>query len=174
MSTNKLKTTRKALHITSRILACISVVLIGIFVIADTLLTDKAVEVLLTDFVFTSEELGKPADIIINSGKEAVRYKTWYSSVEDNLNGNGEIAWYAQGEGTVLLQNDKNTLPLAAGDKVSLYGVTGYDPMYCLDGAGNNKINSPLAYDKKAEENRRQFFYDEFEKVGLEMNKAMM
>lgn len=173
MSTNKLKTMRKALHITSRILACISVVLIGIFVIADTLLTDKAVEVLLTDFVFTSEELGKPADIIINSGKEAVRYKTWYSSVEDNLNGNGEIAWYAQGEGTVLLQNDKNTLPLAAGDKVSLYGVTGYDPMYCLDGAGNNKINSPLAYDKKAEENRRQFFYDEFEKVGLEMNKNL-
>lgn len=173
MSTNKLKTTRKALHITSRILACISVVLVGLLVLVDTLLTDKSVEALLTEQVFKSEELGKPADIIVNSGKEAVRYKTWYSSIEDNLNGNGEIAWYTQGEGTVLLQNDNNALPLSAGDKVSLYGVTGYDPMYCLDGAGNNKINSPLAYDKDVQVDRRQFFYSEFENVGLNMNKSL-
>ena len=92
----------------------------GLTLIAGSLLTNDDVSNLLTSFVFKD----KPADVVVSTGKEPVRYKTWYSSVEDTLNGNGQIARIAQAEGTVLLKNEENALPLAAGTKVSLYGVT--------------------------------------------------
>ncbi|MDE5729814.1 MAG: glycoside hydrolase family 3 C-terminal domain-containing protein [Clostridia bacterium] len=164
---------RKALHLTAKILFNIAVVLLGVYFIVSTLVLDSAVEGLLTDYLFKD----KPADVIINTGKEPVRYKTWYSSVEDNLNGSGEMAWFAQAEGTVLLQNDGNVLPLSEENakKVSLFGVEAYDPMYCVDGAGNNKINDPAAYGKSVNTQiyRRQYFYDEFEKAGLDVNETL-
>ncbi len=41
-----------------------------------------------------------------------------------------------EGEGIVLLKNDNGTLPLAAGSKVSLIGVTAMDPVYGGTGSG--------------------------------------
>ena len=41
-----------------------------------------------------------------------------------------------EGEGIVLLKNEKDTLPLAAGSKVSLVGVTVMDPVYGGTGSG--------------------------------------
>ncbi len=41
-----------------------------------------------------------------------------------------------EGEGIVLLKNDNGTLPLAAGGKVSLVGVTVMDPVYGGTGSG--------------------------------------
>ena len=41
-----------------------------------------------------------------------------------------------EGEGIVLLKNDNGTLPLAAGSKVSLVGVTVMDPVYGGTGSG--------------------------------------
>ena len=41
-----------------------------------------------------------------------------------------------EGEGIVLLKNDNNTLPFAAGSKVSLVGVTVMDPVYGGTGSG--------------------------------------
>ena len=160
---------KKALNIFSKILFTIMAIVFGITVIAATLLKSENVSNLLTQFVFKD----KPEDIIVSTGNEPVRYKTWYSSVEDNLNGNGEIARLAQAEGTVLLKNDNAALPFETGEKVSLYGVTAYDPMYCLDGAGNNKINDPIAYNGKSEVYRRQFFYDEFKNAGLILNEDL-
>lgn len=160
---------RKPLHLAAKIAFNVMAVVLGLFLLVSTLLTDPKVESLLTEHVFKD----KPADITVSTGKEPVRYKTWYSSINDILDGNGEIAWLTQAEGTVLLKNNGGTLPLAKGTKVSLYGVTAYDPMYCLDGAGNNKINDPAAYNGRSEVYRRQFFYDEFEKAGLVMNSKL-
>ena len=160
---------KNKLSFISKILFNVFAVLFGILIIVNAIITDDTVASLLTEHVFKD----KPADMIVNTGKEPVRYKTWYSSTDDALNGNGEIAWLAQAEGTVLLKNQNNSLPLKKGSKVSIYGVTGYDPMYCLDGAGNSKINDPAAYNGKSEESRRQFFYDEFEKAGLVMNSKL-
>ncbi len=160
---------KKILNLVSKILFNVMALIFGLTLIAGSLLTNDDVSNLLTSFVFKD----KPADVVVSTGKEPVRYKTWYSSVEDTLNGNGQIARIAQAEGTVLLKNEENALPLAAGTKVSLYGVTAYDPMYCLDGAGNNKINDPKAYNGLSEVDRRQFFYDEFKKAGLDMNEKL-
>ncbi len=101
---------------------------------------------------------------IINTGKTPIRFKTWYSSVEDVLNGNGDVAKAAESEGAVLLKNDNSALPLnTATDTVSLFGVTAYDPMYSLDGAGEVKIN----------ESRQQYLYDMLEKDGVTLNKDL-
>lgn len=159
----------KISYLITRIFFNIMAVLFGLILIVSVVMTNPSVESLLTENVFKD----KPEDVVISTGKEPVRYKTWYSSITDILDGNGEIAWLAQSEGTVLLQNKNDSLPLSAGEKVSLYGVTGYDPMYCLDGAGNNKINDPAAYNGRSEVYRRQFFYDEFEKVGFDMNEKL-
>lgn len=173
----KLTKIRNILHIVSKVLINVFAILLGVVIVLGNLIYNENVESLLSQFVFKDEG----GSVTVNTGKAPVRYKTWYSSVEDTLNGNGEIAWLAQAEGTVLLKNAEvkvsgktaPALPLAAGEKVSLYGVTAYDPMYCLDGAGNNKINDPQAYDKKGQVNRRQFFYSEFSKAGLTMNSKL-
>lgn len=166
---------RKTLLLISRIFFNVMAAVLGLTIIAGVVMSNPAVESLLTEHVFKD----KPEDIVVPSGKEPVRFKTWYSSIDDILEGNGEIAWLAQSEGTVLLKNEvvgdtgTKSLPLAAGTKVSLYGVTAYDPMYCLDGAGNNRINDPRAWNGRSEVDRRQFFYDEFEKVGFDMNEDL-
>lgn len=160
---------KSVLHLISKIFFNIMVILFGIATLAGVFTHNEDVANLLTENVFKD----KPADISVSTGKERVRYKTWYSSVDDLLNGNGEIAYLAEAEGITLLKNENKALPLKAGEKVSLYGVTAYDPMYSLDGAGNSKINDPQSYNGKSEVNRRQFFYDEFEKVGLTMNKTL-
>ncbi len=159
----------KIFDVIAKVLFNITAIVFGLVTLFNIVTMDENVANLLTENVFKD----KPADVTYSTGLEPVRYKTWYSSVDDTLNGNGEIAWLAQSEGTVLLKNENNVLPLAANTKVSLYGVTGYDPMYCLDGAGNNKINDPAAYNGKSEVYRRQFFYSEFEKAGLQMNKTL-
>ncbi len=166
MKINKIK---KILHIISIALFNVMAVFFGLTIVVNALFADESVNNLLSQYVF--KDTGGTQTV--NTGKAPIRYKTWYSSIEDILNGNGEIAWYAQKEGSVLLKNENNALPLKAEEKVSLYGVTAYDPMYCLDGAGNNKINDPQAYKVKSEIYRRQFFYEEFKKVGLNMNESL-
>ena len=160
---------RKILHVITKILFNVMAILFGLGILIDTVTVHPDIAALLTEHVFKDQA----ADVTVSTGKEPVRFKTWYTSIEDILDGNGQIAEFAQAEGTVLLKNDDNVLPLAAGTKVSLYGVTGYDPMYSIDGAGNNKINDPQAWNGKSEVYRRQFFYEEFEKVGFEMNEDL-
>lgn len=115
--------------------------------------------------------LGQPTVETITSGKEPVYFKSWYQSVEDVLAGSGDFAKAAEAEGAVLLKNEllngsttKRALPLdKTQDKVSLFGVTAYDPMYSLNGAGAVGVN----------QDRKQFFFEEFEKVGLDVNEDL-
>ena len=100
------------------------------------------------------------------TGKEPVRYKTWYSSVRDNFNGSGDVAKAAQAEGTVLLKNENNALPLnSTNDKVSFFGVSSYQTIYSLDGAGEVKINFDT--------NDEQYFTDEMREEGFDVNQDL-
>ena len=45
-------------------------------------------------------------------------------------------------EGTVLLWNDNDTLPLAEGSKVSLFGIASAEGKYALSGYGSGKIDA--------------------------------
>lgn len=63
-------------------------------------------------------------------------YESAYSSLAD-LKAAGEAkVREVEGEGIVLLKNDNRVLPLAAGSRVSLVGVTVLDPVYGGTGSG--------------------------------------
>lgn len=149
----------KRLYLASKVIFNITTITFGTSLLIGGLLKNDQVKtqvgILLNDQSSTET---------INTGKEPIRFKTWYTSVKDVINGNDDISKAAESEGAVLLRNNNSALPLAKDkDKVSLFGVTAYDPMYSLDGAGEVKINK----------DRQQFFYDEFEKAGLTMNSDL-
>lgn len=148
----------KVANLITKIAFNVLVIVFGLAIVLCSLAKGETIENVLSDHV-----LGGGTTETITSGKEPIRYKTWYSSVSDILDGNGAVAAAAQAEGTVLLKNEGGALPLKSGEKVSLYGVTAYDPMYSLDGAGEVKINRE----------RQQFFYDEFKAAGLNMNESL-
>ncbi len=149
----------KKLHKVAKAFFNISAIVFGFTMLFGSLSKAPSVDGLLSQYVF-----GEGRTEIINTGKDPVRFKTWYTSVEDVLNGNGAIAAAAQAEGTVLLKNDNNALPLnVETDKVSVFGVTAYDPMYSLDGAGEVKINA----------DRQQWLHTELEKEGVEINQDL-
>ena len=63
-------------------------------------------------------------------------FESKYSSIAE-LKAAGEAkVREVEGEGIVLLKNENSTLPLAAGSKVSLLGVTVMDPVYGGTGSG--------------------------------------
>ena len=63
-------------------------------------------------------------------------FESGYSSIAE-LKAAGEAkVREVEGEGIVLLKNDNNALPLPAGGKVSLVGVTVMDPVYGGTGSG--------------------------------------
>ena len=63
-------------------------------------------------------------------------FESKYSSIAE-LKAAGEAkVRQVEGEGIVLLKNENGTLPLAAGSKVSLVGVTVMDPVYGGTGSG--------------------------------------
>ena len=63
-------------------------------------------------------------------------FESKYASISE-LKAAGEAkVREVEGEGIVLLKNDNNTLPLSAGSKVSLIGVTVMDPVYGGTGSG--------------------------------------
>ncbi|MBR5110099.1 MAG: glycoside hydrolase family 3 protein [Clostridia bacterium] len=63
-------------------------------------------------------------------------FESKYSSIAE-LKAAGEAkVREVEGEGIVLLKNENGTLPLAAGSKISLVGVTVMDPVYGGTGSG--------------------------------------
>ncbi len=63
-------------------------------------------------------------------------YTSEYSSVEELKVAGNALVREVEGEGIVLLKNEGNVLPLAAGSKVSLVGLTALDPVYGGTGSG--------------------------------------
>ena len=136
----------KITYLVTRIVFNVMAAIFGLAMLLAVLCADPTIENLITNNLFP------PPAPDVQIANEPARYKTWYSSVADVLNGNDAVAAAAEAEGAVLLRNENSALPLAEGDKVSLFGVTAYDPIYSLNGAGRVKVNT----------DRMQFFSDEF------------
>ena len=107
-----------------------------------------------------------PTKIVMKDGAEDTGYPRYYesvyASVEELKAAGNALVREVEGEGIVLLKNDGNTLPLAAGSQVSLVGLTALDPVYggtgsgavdasdapnfvdVLQGAGYELVNKPL------------------------------
>ena len=124
-------------------------------------ITSALFAVVLTGNVIAGENAGqinqflgtKTSETIstLPAGQEEIyaRYfESKYSSIAE-LKAAGEAkVRQVEGEGIVLLKNDNGTLPLAAGSKVSLVGVTVMDPVYGGTGSGAVDANgAPNYYD---------------------------
>lgn len=106
---------------------------------------------------------GPTSELVSAEGEEtdSIYYKTWYNSVSDVMNGNDAVSAAIMAEGSVLLKNDNNALPLADQSKVSLFGVTAYDPIYSMNG-GATKVTP--------NEDRKQYYKGVLEEAGLNVN----
>ena len=91
-----------------------------------------------------------PTKIVMKEGAVDEGYKRYYesaySSVEELKAAGEALVREVEGEGIVLLKNEGNTLPLAAGSRVSLIGVTAMDPVYGGTGSGAVDANGAPNY----------------------------
>lgn len=63
-------------------------------------------------------------------------YKSSYDNLKEVVYNGFQIQEQEQAEGTVLLKNDNDALPLQKGSMVSVFGVAGAHPMYGASGSG--------------------------------------
>ena len=81
-----------------------------------------------------------PTKIVMKDGAEDTGYPRYYesvyTSVEELKAAGNALVREVEGEGIVLLKNEGNILPLAAGSQVSLVGLTALDPVYGGTGSG--------------------------------------
>lgn len=87
--------------------------------------------------------LKTPTHKTVGKDDSAVYYESDFSSVEELEAHDKEIAEQLTGEGAVLLKNDNNTLPLAAGSKVSTLSHSSVDVVTC--GTGSADIDTSKA-----------------------------
>ena len=158
---------RKLLFRISLILFNVMVVVFGIAIIFNEVSRNGEVEGILNSVFGGGEQ------IVYNTGKTPVYYKSWYQGIDDLMAGNAEYAGAAEAEGAVLLKNEvvdgetgEKALPLAAGvdgDKISLFGVNAYRPVYSILGAGKVMID----------DDKKQTFRPELEKEGFVLNTEL-
>ena len=72
-----------------------------------------------------------------NTNKDAVYFKRTYTTDADVKKYVSSVAQEAEGEGLVLLKNDNNSLPLAKGTKIALFGTASYRINYNTSGSSS-------------------------------------
>ena len=92
---------------------------------------------------------------------DAYYYKSDYDNTTDLINARNDVMTKIQEEGTVLLKNDNQALPLKNSPKVTLFGMTSYAPVY----GGTVGSSSPAKQDLS--------FKDCFENAGIQVNPTM-
>lgn len=105
----------------------------------------------------------KTFELVTNSdsNQDTEYFKSDYKSLAELQAAGLSTAAKVVEEGAVLLKNENNALPLASGSKVSLVGVTSYDPVY--GGTGSGTIDTSRAMN----------FVDSLEKAGLVLNPTL-
>lgn len=88
-------------------------------------------------------------------------FKSEYENLADLIDAGAKMTEEVMAEGAVLLKNDNNALPLAAGSNVSVFGVTSADPVY--GGTGSGSVDTSKAVD----------YYTAFEAAGLTLNPTL-
>lgn len=92
---------------------------------------------------------------------DAYYYKSDYDNTTDLINARNDVMTKIQEEGTVLMKNDDQALPLKKSSKVTLFGMTSYAPVY----GGTVGSSSPAKQDLS--------FKECFEDAGMEVNPTM-
>ncbi len=69
-----------------------------------------------------------------------------YKNIREVVYGGYQIQIEEQVEGTVLLKNDNDALPLAKGNKVSLFGLASAQPFYGASGSGGINTSEAVSW----------------------------
>ncbi len=75
-----------------------------------------------------------------NSNESPIHYKSDFTSYKDVMNNARTVAKTAQAEGTVLMRNKNNALPLTEKSKVTFFGYNSVD--VALGGTGSGGVSS--------------------------------
>lgn len=75
-----------------------------------------------------------------NSTEDPIHFKSAFSKYTDALDNARKVSKQIQAEGSVLLKNEKNALPLNKGAKVTIFGYASADP--ALGGSGSGAVNA--------------------------------
>lgn len=96
---------------------------------------------------------------------ETIYYDSNFSSIKELKESGANIAEQVSLEGSALLKNDDKALPLAKGDKVNLYSMSSYDPIY--NGTGDQgRAYENLNY-------THTHMLDAFNNAGFSVNKDL-
>ncbi|MBQ4427005.1 MAG: glycoside hydrolase family 3 protein [Oscillospiraceae bacterium] len=96
-----------------------------------------------------SNILGAKTFEVVDTGdgtQDTEYYKSDYTTVGELRAAGHRTAEEVLEEGIVLLKNEQGALPLSKGGKVSLVGVTSYDPVYGGTGSGTISVSDAKDY----------------------------
>jgi beta-glucosidase len=112
-----------------------------------------------------NEYLGTSNYVTVSNSEEnedVYYYKSDFNTTSELIEARNDVMERIQAEGTVLLKNNASALPLA-GKKVTLFGMTSYDPIYGGKVGSSSPMGQPAVGFKEA-----------FESAGLEVNPTMI
>lgn len=111
------------------------------------------------NFATINGALGIPGTKIVETGDgentDTIYYKSDYSSMEQMMEHNQEIAKKLEAEGVVLLKNDNNVLPLSSGSKISCFSRSSVDIVYGGTGSGSVSDKNKKTLKESFEQNGR-------------------
>lgn len=139
-----------------KVLSVISLILAGVMCTGTLVANMNAnnISSILSSKTFETIETG-------DGNQDTEYYKSVFSSIGELREEGHKTATEVLEEGTVLLKNENNALPLAKGSKVSLVGVTAYDPVYGGTGSGTISVSDAVNY------------VASLEAAGLEVNSTL-
>lgn len=118
-----------------KIFATASTVILGIVLCATPILLENQAQI--------TSALGAKEQVIItdeeNDTGDTEYFKSDYTSVAELKENERILAEQISQEGTVLLKNENNALPVAKGSSVSFYSVSSVDPI--VSGGGSSQAN---------------------------------
>ena len=102
-------------------------------------------------------------------------FKKYKYSNKPDLSGHAQVARKAAAESMVLLRNEGNTLPLASGLKVALFGISSLD--FVAGGTGSGNVNKAYVVNMKEGLENAGFKVDQnlmnFYQAQLDYNRAL-
>lgn len=152
----------KTLQTIAKILAVVFTFFFGVMLVGSAIAMERVNEI--------SGFLGQQRFEMIPGGEDydeadTIYYDSDYTSVAELKEGGEEIAEELSLEGSALLKNENGALPLDKGNKVNLYSMSSYDPIY--NGTGDQgRAYENLGY-------THTHMLDAFTEAGLEVNDTL-
>lgn len=117
------------------------------FLFAITLIANPIIN---SNYATITGFLGQSDNILIEEEggdeEDTIYHPTKYKSIKEQKANSKDLCERVAGEGTVLLKNDNNALPVAKGSKISLFSVSSVNPAITGGGSGANNTSDYINF----------------------------